>query len=330
MFHPAPIILQSLLVKNRKCNGDKSESGLISPGILSAWFHDLLSAIAHCHSYHVILRTLHPDQIVIDHSGVAKLSGLSHSSILHPEDRFRFLDPIKSIKAKKKSRGTTDNDILTNPYVAPEIMLGGTQYTQQSDIWNLGCLIAHVILSKQLFSGRDRVSKMRSIFKIVGIPSSINYINAKDYPYYNKCKLPSNGNSDKQIKKYRKCVKKAMSHMLKESNVNPYDYSGALDLLECMLDLDPSKRISAIDALEHDYMNEYVVNIKSDKFRQKFADDWISLKRKTVNSCNIEYLELSKLQTKKLKRKASHLSALGRNGQDIIDDLYNFDEDTPI
>merc|ERR1739845_229001 len=118
-----------------------------------------------------------------------------------------------------------------------------------------------------------------------------------------KCKLPPNGNSAKYDKKYRKDVKKAIRYMMKESNVNPDDYSGALDLLECMLDLDPAKRISAVDALEHNYMNEYVANTKSDEFRQKIADDWISLKRKVVNSCNIEYLELSKLSSKTLKRK---------------------------
>ena len=71
------------------------------------------------------------DQILVDNSGVAKMSGLTRSIVLHPNDRDRFLDPLSSTKLKgQKSVGTTEEEIVSNPYVAPELSLGPNCYTQ--------------------------------------------------------------------------------------------------------------------------------------------------------------------------------------------------------
>jgi len=269
VFEPIPLVLQTIISKPKKGKNGRLEAGLVPASILTTWFYDLLSALAHCHANHVVLRTLHPDQIFIDHSGVAKISGLSRSIVLNHSDRHRFLDQVASFRNKgKKGSAISDDDILSNPYMAPELLLGGSRYSQETDVWTLGCMIAHLIVSKPIFSGRDRQSKMRSIFKIVGSPSSTNYKKAEKFPYFNSCKTS---------KKYKSGVEKAIRFMLNSSSTDAKSYSKILVLLERMLVLDPIKRITAAGALEHKSMTDYLNDTREEGFRRTFVTDWVTL-----------------------------------------------------
>ncbi len=316
LFQPTPIILQRVMSKGKKRKNDRPEAGFIPPTILTAWFHDLLSAIAHCHTNHVVLRTLHPDQILIDNSGVAKMSGLTRSIVLHPNDRERYLDPLSSTKIKgKKSAGVTEEDISSNPYMAPELLLGANRYTQQSDVWTLACLVAHLMIGKPIFSGRDRKSKMRAIFKIVGSSSSNNYKEAQQYPYYDMCKTD---------KKYKSGVDKALRYMFKDSEANADSYSCILQLLEKMLVLDPSKRITASDALMHLSMTDFIAQTTSDELRQQFVKDWMAMKA-TLSSDDDGNEEASS-KSSRIKREFSQTLQNHTTDTKDDDDLYNMND----
>jgi serine/threonine protein kinase len=268
LFKSTPLVLQRLIGKSKKGKGMKP--GFVPSTIVTAWFHDLLSAVAHCHDNHVILRTLHADQIHIDSCGVAKISGLARTMVLHPKDRRKFLDPrdLLTKKKGKKSCNITKDDIASNQYMAPELILGSPRYTQESDVWALACLIIHLILGKSLFQGNKRESKMISIYKIVGTASKNNYPGALDYPYYDLCqpeKKYSPGN-----------LEKAFRYNFKDGSSSPDSFSSILELLEKMLVLDPRKRISAANALKHPSMKDFLSSTNSDDFRNTFIEDWLS------------------------------------------------------
>ena len=325
VFQPTPVILQRVMSKNKRKKGGNELADLITPAILTAWFHDLLAAMAHCHANHIVLRTLHPDQIFIDNNGVAKLSGLTRSVVLHPSDRDRYLDPLSSSKNKKKSATVTDDDMASNPYMAPELLLGATRYTAQTDIWTLAALMAHLMIGKPIFSGRDRKSKTRAIFKIVGTPSSSNYKEAQSYPYFDRCKPD---------KKYKSGVEKALRYMFRDGErENVDDYSGILTLLGNMLILDPRKRMSADDALEHSSMTDFVSWTTTNQYREKFAADWKVLKE---NLCaeeitdentqgdgghNTSFPSSLGFGTGTYKRSSSFMD--GKIGKGDDDDLYD-------
>lgn len=332
VFQPTPIILQRIVNKNRKKKTDLQDTIVITPTLLTAWFHDLLSALDHCHRNHIILRTIHPDQIFIDNNGVAKLSGLTRSIILHPTDRDRFLDPLSSSKNKKKSGSVTDDDMASNPYMAPELLLGATRYAQESDVWTLASMIAHLMVGKPIFSGKDRKSKTRAIFKIVGTPGTNNYKEATKYPYYDKC-APD--------KKYKSGVAKALKHMFLESGRDKFkEYADIIELLEKMLTLDPRKRLSCSDALETSTMTGYIEKTREQEFRDKFVEDWKNLKNSLCSEDDRNSLKPkhesgsmssfgtssngniagSNLENSSFKRSASYLDKAGGDG----DDLYDF------
>ena len=153
VLEPTPLVLQKVMNRYQRKSSDFSN---IPASVLACWCHDILSAISFCHSNHIILRSLLPDQIHIDHSGTAKLSGLSKVMVLHVNDRGKEFDPLKYVRSKKSKDQSED----VEPFAAPELVLGGTRYTKESDMWAFGSLLANLLLGKQLFPGRDRGKRL--------------------------------------------------------------------------------------------------------------------------------------------------------------------------
>lgn len=333
VLEPTPLNLQKVMsMYQRKNNG----GALIPQAVLASWCHDILSAISFCHSNHIVLRSLLPDQIHLDHSGTAKLSGLSKVMVLHGKDRTKEFDPLKYIRSKK---GRDHNTEDVEPFAAPELLLGGTRHTKETDMWAFGALLANLLLGKQLFPGKDRVSKMTQVFKIVGVPGKDNYDEAKDFPFHSN-NMYVIGDEGKK-KKYGRAVEKAIRHMLRAfGDDHDAEFAGLISLIDELLHLDPKKRMTADDALGHQYMRNYSMQVDREEFRQKYVKDWLDLKEnvltkgKSSKSSIRDRFFVSKNKTmagisnggsaeKESKRKAFLVGASsGVEG----DDLYNLDD----
>ena len=275
VLEPTPINLQKVMSRyQRKSGGGK----ILPPNVLASWCHDILSAISFCHSNHIVLRSMLPDQIYLDHSGTAKLSGLSKVMVLHGKDRTKDFNPLKFVRSKK-GKGKSSDDV--EPFAAPELLLGGTRHTKETDMWAFGALTANLLLGKQLFPGKDRVSKMTQVFKIVGVPDKGNYENAKRFPYYSR-NMHVIGDGGKK-KKYVRGVEKALRHMVKsfESDTQE-DFAGLTNLLDGLLHLDPKKRMSADQALRHPYFMNHLAQVELKEYRENYVKDWLDLKENVL------------------------------------------------
>lgn len=276
VLEPTPLNLQKVM---SWCQRKNNAAAVIPPAVLTSWCHDILSALSFCHSNHIILRSLLPDQIHLDHSGTAKLSGLSKVMILHGKDRTREFDPLKYVRSKKGKDHNTED---VEPFAAPEILLGGTRHTKETDMWAFGALLANLLLGKQLFPGKDRVSKMTQVFKIVGVPDSDNYEKAKKFPFYSNNMFVIGDEGKK--KKYARGVDKALRHLLRaQSREDQAGFAGLVSLIDALLHLDPKKRMTADEAMRHQYMVSYSAQIERQEFRQNFVKDWLDLKESVLS-----------------------------------------------
>ncbi|KAF8916932.1 MAPK protein hog1, partial [Dissophora ornata] len=129
--------------------------------------------------------------------------------------------------------------VSTRYYRAPEIMLTWQKYDFAVDIWSVGCIFAEMLEGKPLFPGKDHVNQFSIITELLGTPPDdvIETIGSE--------------NTLRFVQSLPKREKIPLS--TKFPNTDPV----ALDLLEKMLVFDPKKRMTAEDALSHEYLEPY-------------------------------------------------------------------------
>ncbi|QCD84018.1 cell division control protein 2 homolog [Vigna unguiculata] len=183
------------------------------------FLYQILCGIAYCHSHRVLHRDLKPQNLLIDRStNSLKLAdfGLARA----------FGIPVR----------TFTHEVVTLWYRAPEILLGCPRYSTPVDIWSVGCIFAEMVNQRPLFPGDSEIDELFKIFRILGTPNEDTWPGVTSLPDF-KSAFPK-----WQAKDLKTVV----------PNLEP----AGLDLLSRMLHLDPSKRITARSALEHEYFKD--------------------------------------------------------------------------
>jgi len=111
----------------------------------------------------------------------------------------------------------------------------------------LGCIFAEILGRKVLFKGADYVDQLHKIIAIVGMP--------KDASFWSKMASPS-------VIEY---IQNLRSEDGSRPPTEPIDFhtlypqgsSSCIDLLTRMLQLDPAKRITVDEALEHPFLADF-------------------------------------------------------------------------
>lgn len=126
------------------------------------------------------------------------------------------------------------NDVVTLWYRAPELLLGSNTYNELIDIWSVGCIIAELITRKPLFPGKDADDQMRKVLELISFRSQ-----GDDMPILRNLPL---------FQKFKAIGDEVEA---KELEFPDEDEKECLGLLKDCLMLDPSKRPSALQALEN-------------------------------------------------------------------------------
>lgn len=190
------------------------------PGIVKSYFKQLLSGLAYLHKNNILHRDIKTSNLLINNSGFLKLGdfGLSRP----------FSEKIKQY--------TTN--VITLWYRPPELLLKGyDRYSTEVDIWSVGCIFAELLCNKPIFAGKDDLDQLDLIFAMCGYPDEDSI---KAVPEYAKVQQ-------------KDMYKRRLSEVLNERLKDRPDRTQAIDLIEKMLQLNPKQRITASQALFHDY-----------------------------------------------------------------------------
>lgn len=179
----------------------------------------LLCGIKYMHSAGVIHRDLKPSNLLLNSDCDMKICDFGLS------------------RGEAKDAEYTEY-VVTRWYRAPEVMLSPGSYGKKMDVWSIGCIMAELIGRSPIFQGKNYIEQMKLIFNQLGSPSE------EDLGFI----------TNEQALKY---VKK-LGHIKPKTwrQTFPKACPEAIDLLDKMLQINPEKRISIQDALNHKYMSK--------------------------------------------------------------------------
>lgn len=128
--------------------------------------------------------------------------------------------------------------VVTRWYRAPELVLTH-EYTSAVDLWALGCIMGDLLGRKILFPGKDFKNQVEIICKVLGKPQASDLTHVKSE------------RARRFIEQLPDCEGQKLQELF--PNANP----DALDLMQKLLQFNPEKRISAVEALNHPYVKQY-------------------------------------------------------------------------
>ncbi|ODM17464.1 Cyclin-dependent kinase 1 [Aspergillus cristatus] len=187
----------------------------LGDAMVKKFMAQLVEGIRYCHSHRILHRDLKPQNLLIDREGNLKLAdfGLARA----------FGVPLR----------TYTHEVVTLWYRAPEILLGGRQYSTGVDMWSAGAIFAEMCTRRPLFPGDSEIDEIFKIFRLLGTPDENIWPGVSSFPDY-KPTFPKWKRQDM-------------------ANVVPGLEDAGLDLIEGLLEYDPARRLSAKQACLHPY-----------------------------------------------------------------------------
>lgn len=186
----------------------------------------LLSGIKYLHDNWVLHRDLKTSNLLLNNCGELKICDFGLAR--------QYGSPLKPYT----------HLVVTLWYRSPELLLGAKQYSTAIDMWSLGCIMAEFLSKQPLFNGKTEFDQLDKIFRTLGTP------NETIWPGYSK--LP--GVKVNFVKHQYNLLRKKFPAT--SFTGSPVLSDSGFDLLNRLLTYDPERRITAEDALNHEWFRE--------------------------------------------------------------------------
>ncbi|CAI4231625.1 unnamed protein product [Auanema sp. JU1783] len=197
---------------------------VFSPFQIKLYSWQMFSALEYIHAKSIIHLDIKPSNIVIDHKlGLIKLTDFGNSVKIDP-----MKPPMNCYQ-------------VTRFYRPPELLFGSISFTCAIDLWSLGCVIYEMTSNRTLFKGKSSIEQMELILDVFGYPTAQDVVNMK-------------------ISRPRAPKRDARGLQLYIAQTIPEDM---IAFLSNFLQIDPTKRLSAHEALTLSFFDELIQNIEN-------------------------------------------------------------------
>jgi len=181
------------------------------------YMYQLIKSIDHMHRNGIFHRDIKPENILLS------------------EDHVKLAD-FGSCRGIYSKQPYTEY-ISTRWYRAPECLLTDGYYGYKMDLWGVGCVLFEVISLFPLFPGNDEVDQVHKIHNICGSPNKELLDNFQKYATHMEFNFP----------------KVEGTGVIK---LIPHASPDVQDLIQKLLVYNPDNRITASQALKHNWFKE--------------------------------------------------------------------------
>ncbi|KAF8880072.1 kinase-like domain-containing protein [Infundibulicybe gibba] len=206
----------------------ENERVKLQPSHIKLYMKQLLEGTEYMHRNHILHRDMKAANLLISNSGSLRIAdfGLARSY---------DVNVTRGVSDHRGRERKYTNCVVTRWYRPPELLLGARQYGGEVDLWGIGCVLGEMFSRRPILPGTSDLDQLEKIWQLCGTPNQHTWPNYDALPGCEGVKRFSTNHSRRIKQTYE--------------SVGPE----TCDLLDKLLTCNPRERITASQALDHDY-----------------------------------------------------------------------------
>ncbi len=197
-----------------------SSPQMLTQDHVKLFLYQILRGVKYLHSCGIIHRDIKPGNLLVNSNCLLKICDFG----------------LARVAELNKNRDMTQ-EVVTQYYRAPELLLGARHYDFAVDMWSVGCIYGELLNRKIMFLAANPLKQVDKIVDILGTPLIDEVRTACDSARRYVTQRPPKGRNSA-----------ILNQIAKDDD--------SKKLLLSLLCWDPDKRWNAEKALQHRYLNE--------------------------------------------------------------------------